>query len=65
MYNLRGYYDRGKFSSIYVTNMKIFYWSVLISSRIGGDWLKGDGLGFIVVLGSYKFHFIKVHDNLV
>ena len=55
MYNIRGYYDRGKI---------VIYWSVRLSSRSGGDWVKR-GMGWIVILASYKLYFIRVHDNMV
>ena len=38
--------------------------SVCSSSRRGGDGVKGGELG-INILASYKFHIIRVHDNLV
>ena len=41
-----------KLSSILVANMEIIYWTVCLSSRRE------------VVLASYKFYFIRVHDNL-
>ena len=45
---MRGYCDRGK-----IVVMDIIYWSVV---HPGGD-------GGIVILASYKFHFIRVHHN--
>ena len=42
-----------------IANMDDIYRSVRLSSRKG--WGKRD----IVILASYKFHFNKVHDNLV
>ena len=50
--NIRGYYDRGE------ANIDIIYWSVYLPSRISGE--EGG-----VNLASYKFHFIRVHHNLV
>ena len=44
--------------------MDILYWSVQASSRRGGDGIKVVDVG-IVILASYMFHFIRVHDNLV
>ena len=46
-----------KFSSIYVANMELAYWSVRSSSRRGG--IKG-WKGGIVILARYK-----EHENLV
>ena len=40
------------------------YWSVHLSCSWGGDGIKGV-VGVIVIFASYKFHFIRVHDNLV
>ena len=44
--------------------MNTTFWSVRSSSKMGGNWVKGVNVG-IVNLESYKFHFIRVHDNLV
>ena len=44
--------------------MDITYWSVRLSHRMGRDWGK-EGEWGIVILASYKFQFIRVHDNLV
>ena len=57
-YIIRGYYDRGKLLSIKVANMDIIYWSVCLSSRRGGDKVKGVN-GGIVILACYKFNFLK------
>ena len=42
--------------------MDLIYWSVRSSTR------KGDGVngvyGFIVILASYEYHFIRVYENL-
>ena len=48
-------------SSIEVANRDLIYWSVRSSSRRGGDGIKG----VIIILASCKYHFIKVHENLV
>ena len=42
--------------------MDIIYWSARSSSRRGVDGVKGVD-GGIVILASYKFHFIRVHHN--
>ncbi len=39
--------------------MNITYWSVRLASRRGGDGV------FVVTLATYKFHFSRVHDNIV
>ena len=52
-YRIRGYIDRGNFSSIQVANMNLIYWSVCSSSRREGDGVKEvDGRG-VVILDSY------------
>ena len=43
--------------------MDINYWSVSSSSKRGGDGIKE--VGVVVILASYKSHFIRVHDHLV
>ena len=46
-----------------IVNMDITYWSGA-SSRRGGNkvkWMDGG----IIIISSYQFHFIRVHDNLV
>ena len=53
-----------KLSSIYVANMGIIYYSVCSSSKRGGDGVKVVN-GGIVISASYKFHFIRVPENLV
>ena len=53
-----------KLSSIKVTNIDIIYWSIPSSNRRKVDKVKGVD-GGIFILASYKFHFIRVHDNLV
>ncbi len=51
-------------SSFQVANVDITYWSLRCSpSRRGGDGVKR--VGRIVILASYRFHFIRVQDNLV
>ena len=46
--------------------MDITFWPVRSSSKRGGDGVKGADLeGVVVILASYKFHLIKVHDDLV
>ena len=42
----------------------IIYWSVPLSSTTGGDGVK-EVDGGIVILDRYKFHFIRVQDNLM
>ena len=49
-------------SSIYVANMELIYWSIRLSSRREGN---GVSVWIIVILASYKFHLIRVHENLV
>ena len=44
--------------------MDLMYWSVLLSSRSGGDGVKGYMLA-IVILASCEFHSIRVNENLV
>ena len=39
-------------------------WTVRPSRRRGGDYIK-EVDGGIVILASYKFHFVRKHDNLV
>ena len=41
-------------------NIDPIHWSVRLSSRKGGN--RGEG---VVILASYKFNFIREHDNLV
>ena len=54
----------GKLSSILVANMKIVYWSFLYQA--GGVMVKRGWMGRgIVILARCKFHFIRVHENLV
>ena len=49
-------------SSIYVANMDNTYWLDFLSVGWGkgGRWR-----GSLFILASYKFHFHRVHDNLV
>ena len=51
-------------TSIKVPNLDLIYWPIRLSSRKGEDMLKGV-VGGIVVLYSYKYHLIRVHENLV
>ena len=44
--------------------MELISFSVRSSSRREGDGVK-EWMGLIVISASYKFHFIRVHDNLV
>ena len=53
----------GKLSSILGANRDITHWSVRSSSKRGGDGVKM--VDVEVILASYKFNFIRVHDNLV
>ena len=39
----------------------VIYWSFRLSSRRGGDGVKG----IIVILARYEFHFIRELENLV
>ena len=41
-----------------------FYWSVCSSSRILGDGIMGVR-GGIIILASWEYHFIRVHEKLV
>ena len=48
-----------KLSSILFANIAMTYWSVLYPVEMeGGGWR-------IAILASYKFYFIRIHDNLV
>ena len=47
-----------------LANIEFIYWSVRSSSRKEGDRVKGVE-GGIIILAHYKFHFIRVHDNMV
>ena len=50
-----------KVVNLLIANMDITYWSIRLSSRNEANGVdKG-----IVILSSYKFYFIRVHDNLV
>ena len=53
----------GKLSSIDVAISLVIYWSVRLSNRRNGTGKMG--VGGIVILDRFKFHFIKEHDNLV
>ena len=44
--------------------MEITFWSVRSSSTRGGYGVKVE-VGEIIILASYKFHFIRVHNKLV
>ena len=43
--------------------MDLIYCSVLSSSRSWEGWGKGEVEGGIVILASYKFHFITYHED--
>ena len=51
-------------TSIFVVISPVIYWSVCLSRRRGGDAVKGWRKGMFILV-SYKFHFIREHDNLV
>ena len=53
-----------KLSSIYVANMDINLWSVILYSSRGGDGVM-EWMMEIDILASYKFHFFRVHNDLV
>ena len=61
-----GYYDKGKIklSSILVDTMELFYWSVNLTSKEGGDGVKGLK-GKIIILACCVFYFIREHENQV
>ena len=44
--------------------MDLIYWAVWSSSKLGGDELKVVDVGYRF-LASYKYHFIRAHENLV
>ena len=48
-----------------VADIDFTYWSVRSSSRRGEDGVKGMNGGGVVILASYKFHFVNDRDNLV
>ena len=45
-------------------NMELIHWSVRLTSRRGEDGVKGMD-GCIVILASCKYHFIRLHENMV
>ena len=51
-------------SLIYFANIDMIYWSDGSSIRRGEDGLKEADMGDIVILASYEFHFINVHESL-
>ena len=58
MYNIRGYYDRGKI----VVNL-VPTWNSFIGQFVHP--IEGFGRGGIVNLALCKFHFIVEHENLM
>ena len=56
--------QENKLSSIWVANMDkaIVSWWVCSSNSRGENGVKGGG---VVILASYKFRFIREHDNMV
>ena len=48
-----------KLSSFQVANIEITYWLVCSSTRKRGVF------GGTVILASFKYHFIRVYDNLI
>ena len=53
-----------KMLSFEVANLSIIYWSVHSSIRMGSVEVTGC-MGQIVILASFRFHFIKVPENVV
>ena len=53
MQNIRGYYDRGKLSSIQVAKMELIYWPVRLSSRRGEYEVKGGVESFFYPAASF------------
>ena len=59
MLNILGYYDKGKIFS----QFRLKTWKSFIGHFI--HLAEGDGgRGKIVILALYKFHFVRVRDNL-
>ena len=54
-----------KMSSFYLAIFPVIYWSGCSSSAVGGEGIEKEGIGIIVILARYRFHFIREHEDLV
>ena len=59
---IHGYTEKENLQLIQLANTELVYCSLV--NLVEGEWVDW-GVGGMVILASYEFHFIRIHENMM